>query len=283
MSAAISLSDPIAAPVPGVARLSVRAEGGRTHLVDLDQVAPLRLMLPHVARDEPLTAFLTNTSGGLVGGDAMQVSVSVGADASALVMAQAAEKVYRSLGADCRIDVTLEADSGAWLEWLPQETILFDAARLRRQTRLDLAPDARAMAGEILVFGRTAHGEVVNSGLIRDAWQVRIGGRLVWADALHMDGDLRGPLDSASGFAGHHACATLVLYAPGPEAQRDVLRDLPPPEGVRFGVTVINGLLVGRWLGRDALALREHFASVWGGLRAAAAGLPARLPRLWYI
>lgn len=267
----------------GRAVLAVRAHAdGVTRLADLRQEAPQRILFPRMPQGEPFTACLANTSGGIVGGDRMEVSVRVEPGAKALVMAQAAEKVYRSLGPDSRVSVDLTVEAGGLLEWLPQETIVFDAARLRRTTRLNLAPDAVALAGEMLVFGRQAHGESLTTGLVRDAWEVRVGGRLVWADALHLDGDLPAVLAHPAGLDGARATATLIVHAPHQEALRDIVRDKPAAAGVVRGATVVGGLLVVRWLGHDALAMREDFGGVWRALRVAVTALPPRLPRLWH-
>ena len=158
-----------AAGVHGVVELAFAADGDETRLSVLYQRAPLRVLFPKVYGGSMPTAVLVTTSGGLVGGDSMDVSVVARAGSSALVTAQAAEKVYRSTGADCRIHMRLKVEDDGWLEWLPQETILFEGARLRRITELDIGRGGRAMAGEILVFGRTASGETLTRGLVRDA------------------------------------------------------------------------------------------------------------------
>lgn len=274
---------PRRAAVEGRARVAVKAADGLTRLADLRQEAPLRVLFPRVPAAEPLTAVVTNTSGGLVGGDRLDLEVVAGPGARLLAMAQAAEKVYRSLGPDVRVETRLRAEAGAWLEWLPQETILFDAARLRRRTVLDLAPDATCLAGEMLVFGRAAHGERLRAGLARDAWEVRVDGRLVWADALHLDGDLAAVLGHPATFDGAGLTATLLHHGPEAAALRDALRDRAVPDGVRRGSTIVKGLLITRWLARDVLAARTDFAACWAFLRHATAGLPDRLPRLWHV
>ena len=150
-------------------------------------------------------------------GDRLSTSVSLTDGARALVMAQAAEKVYRSgAEAEARVSVHLSAGPGCWLEWLPRETIVFERARLRRDSALDMDPGAAVLAGEILVFGRRAHGETLSAGLIRNAWRVRIGGRLVWADALHMEGDLTRHRLAAAGLDGAEALATVIAHLPDP-------------------------------------------------------------------
>lgn len=270
--------------VVGQAALAVRAEGGVTRLADLHQRDPLSLKLPLPARGDILEASLITTSGGIVGGDRLEVSVSAGPGARLRVYPQAAEKVYRSQGPDSRIEVSLEAEAGSWLEWLPQETILFEGARLRRRTSLRLDAGARVLAGEFLVFGRRASGETLSRGLIHDAWRVRRGGELAWAEAFHAEGDLSGPLASAAGLGGAGAFASLVYAADGAADLLPELRArLPKEEGdARHALTAVSGLVVGRFLG-EALAVRRAYGDFWAAARAFLGGLPACLPRLWHL
>jgi urease accessory protein len=198
-------------------------------------------------------------------------------------MGQAAEKIYRSAGGTARLGITLSAGPYAWLEWLPQETILFEGCKLARRTLLNVDPTARTLTGEILVFGRKAHGETLKTGMIRDEIAIKRDGRAVWADALHLDGDLRAALDHGTAFAGASATALLILHAPDLIPHRDALRELAPPEGVRFGATVVAGLLIARWLAWDTHAMRRHYADAWTLLRSQAGGLPPRMPPLWHI
>ncbi|WP_420347809.1 urease accessory protein UreD [Pelagibius sp.] len=264
--------------------MSLRHLDGETRPADLYQRDPLSLRLPRPARGDILEACLITTSGGIVGGDRLEIAVTAGQGAQARVYPQAAEKVYRSTGADSRIDVTLTSDEGCWLEWLPQETILFDGARLRRRTTLDLAAGSRVLAGEFLVFGRRASGEQLARGLIHDAWRVRRGGTLVWADALHMDGDLAAPLTSPACLGGATAFASMIYAADDAASHLAALRDLLPPESdaVQHALTAVNGLIVGRFIG-EAMAVRGSFGRFWGAARAALADLPPLLPRLWYL
>ena len=271
--------------VSGRAVIGWAEREGRTRLADLYQHDPLRVFFPAPALGDLPTAVLVTTSGGLVGGDRLEVSVSAGAGASALVTAQAAEKIYRSAGADCLIDIRLRAEAGAWLEWLPQETIVFDRARFRRRVAVDIDMEARILAGEMLVLGRTAMGEAVTEGRIRDEWEVRRGGRLIWADRLRLEGDLAGTILRTSCLDGARAIATALYAAPDAAAALATARPLvdAAEDGVRAGCTVLGGLLIARWIGRDALAVRVSFAAFWAGFRHAVADLPAVLPRLWHI
>jgi urease accessory protein len=270
--------------VAGEAVLTVRAHDGVTRLADLYQRDPLSLRLPQPDTGDILEASLITTSGGIVGGDRLAVAVTAGPGARLRVYPQAAEKIYRSLGPDSRIAITLKAEAGAWLEWLPQETILFEGARLRRDTRVEASAGARVLAGEFLVFGRRASGESLTQGLVHDAWRLIREGRLAWADALHVEGDLAAPLASAACLGGAGAYASLVYAADDAPARLAALRALLPPEsdGSRHALSAVNGVVVGRFLG-DALAVRRCYGSFWSAARAALAGLPPRLPRLWHL
>lgn len=274
--------------VHGAATVRFEHRHGETRLATLYHHDPLRVLMPTPRRDDLPIAVLATTSGGMVGGDRMDIALSVGSGARALVTTQAAEKVYRSTGADCRIDTALSVEDGAWLEWMPQEAIVFEGSRLRRLTRIDLSGNGRVIAGEMLVFGRAAFGETVTRGLIRDAWEVARDGRLIWADALHLDDDIAEALAHPAGFGGAAACATLLHAAPDAARHLDAVRALAEPlaqssEGARIGATALDGLLIVRILGGDARAVRRAYAALWSGLRAEAAGLPTRLPRLWEV
>ncbi len=237
-------------------------------------------------------AVLVTTSGGVVAGDRLSIAVRLAAGASAHVTAAAAEKIYRSTGATTEIVQDLVVASAGWLEYLPQETILFDGARLRRHTAVAVARGAGFLGGGILVFGRRARGEGFNHGLLHEDWQVSRDGALVWGDALHLDDDNGGGIAAIVAepacFDSAAACATLIL-APrndDPRAFVDAARAVQQrltAGGLRAGVTVVGGLLVARWLAAEPLPLRRAFADLACHWREAAMGLPARLPRLWHV
>ncbi|WP_158292122.1 urease accessory protein UreD [Paracraurococcus ruber] len=253
--------------------------GQVTVLRHLYQQSPLRILFPTPEPGEPPTAALLNCAGGLAGGDALRQAVRLEAGARATLSTAAAEKLYRSLGPGTRIDSRIVLDQGAVLEWIPQETILFDGARLDRRLRADLAPGAMLLAAETLVFGRAARGERMTQGLVRDRWRLHGPQGLLWADALALEGDLGAALQAPFGFAGAEALGTLLLAGGEAEAGRDLLRSLP--EAAPGGATIPRpGLLLARWLGRAA-DVRQAVGAAILALRAAQLGLPARLPRLW--
>jgi urease accessory protein len=264
----------------GVARIAFAARDGVTHLAQLFQKTPLRVLRPHPAPGDPPCAVLANTGGGIVGGDALRVRVGLGPGAAAVITSQAAEKVYRSAGADATVDAALDLADQAWLEWLPQETILFDRARLRRTLRVDATAQARLVAAGMLVFGRRARGERFATGLFRDRLEVRVGGRLVWADALHL-AEPGALLDAPFAFAGAAALATCIYLAPDAKRRIGLARDLAESPDVRSGATNVGPLLIVRWLAADPAPLRRAVQRFCARFRHAVAGLPERVPAIW--
>jgi urease accessory protein len=265
----------------GLARVHVRNVEGATRLSLLEQRSPLRVLLPSVPAAEAIEAVLINTGGGVVAGDRLAVEIVAGARTRLRATSQAAEKVYRSQGPPSALEVRLDAGRDAWLEWLPQETILFDRSAFRRRLLLEVARSARVLAGEILVLGRAAHGERLTCGSIRDRWSVRRGGRLLWVDALRLEGGLEACLEARFGFAGARALATVIYVAEDAERWLEPARDLLAAAGISAGATCLPGILIARALGAEADALRRAFGGLVTRLRARIAGLPERLPTVW--
>jgi urease accessory protein len=280
---------PGAGVAPGAVEIGFSSAGGRTRLSHLYQRNPQRAFFPLSEPDDRAAlAVLVTTSGGLVAGDRIVIDIRAEADAVAHVTTSAAEKIYRSTGATTQIAQSIAVGARAWLECLPQETILFDGARLRRHTTVAVAPGGGFLGGNILIFGRRARSERFTYGLLHEGLEVRLAGHLVWGDALHIDGGVATMLDDAACFDGAAACATLILAPPDGEPARFVDRGraaqarMPTP-GLRAGITVVNGIVVARWLAAEAAALRRAFADLACLWRHAAMGLPARLPRLWSV
>jgi urease accessory protein len=272
----------------GAAEIGFARRGGETRLTHLYQRDPLRVLFPVPAAGDPRLAVLLTTSGGLVAGDRLDIGVHLATGAAAHVTASAAEKVYRSLGPTTTIRQSLSVGAGAALEFLPLETILFDRARLYRETAVELGPGAAFLGGDILVFGRRARGERFTRGFLREVWQVRREGRLVWGDALHLEDDVAGIIDDPACFDGAAAFATMILAPAGREARAflDGVREIQSAtaaSGVRAGVTAIAGLIIARWLSSDAAALRRAYTDLASHLRCEAMGLAPSLPRLWQV
>jgi urease accessory protein len=272
----------------GLAEIGFGQSNGLTRLTHLYQRDPLRVLFPAPAAGDPPLAVIVTTSGGLVAGDRLDIAVTLAPGAAAHVTASAAEKVYRSTGRTTTIGQSLVIGAGAALEFLPPETILFDGARLRRETRIDLAPGSAFLGGDIVVFGRRARGESFTSGFLREVWEVRRGGELVWGDALHLEDDVERIVAHPACFDGAAAFATMIL-SPSEQDPRRFLECARAVQAtgaggiLRAGVTAIAGLVIARWLAADASLLRRAYASLACHFRCTALGLAPRLPRIWHV
>ena len=266
---------PIHQRANGRAELVLGAGASGARLRHLFHAAPLRVLFPDTDPGDPTLGALVNVAGGLAGGDTIATRLELEADARFTATTPAAEKIYRSLGAETRIAAELVLGEGSCCEWLPQETIIFEGGRLARRLDVALAPGARLLAAEMLVLGRAARGERLTQGSVLDRWRIRRGGRLLWADTLRLDNPAAAR-DARFALGGAGAIATLLLAAPEAARHRDLAREaaggaasLPAPD-----------LLVARWAG-EASAVRAGLGTAIAALRHAAFGHPARLPRLW--
>jgi urease accessory protein len=250
--------------------LSVEAANGVTRRKRVHEAGSLRVRFPNPVSDA-LEAVIANTGGGMTGGDHFTIDLALGAGASLVAGTAAAEKIYRSTGADAVIGVTLSVGEGARLAWLPQETILFNRARLARGIDVALAADASLVMAEAVVFGRAAMGEAMEHGFWSDRWRVRCGGRLVFAENARLDGAIREKTARAAVAGGGIALAT-VLVAPGDDATLAAVRALD--FSGEAGISAWNGIAVARLVARDGAALRRD-------LMALLAALGQPVPRLW--
>jgi urease accessory protein len=282
----------------GELRVAVKRFGAETVLDELRQVGCLKARFPRRVVPGWMDVVMLNTGGGVAGGDRLDFSFAAGVGGRVTIAAQAAERFYRALAVDApsRVRTRLAVEAGGALEWLPQETILFDRCAVERRLEVDLAADACFLGVETLVFGRTAMGERVRQGFLRDLIRVRRGGELLLHDAIRMDGDIDASLQRAAIGAGAAAVATMVYVAPDAAEKLDAVRaswngvtespssswpgsTRPSAHGGSFteaAASVWNGMLVARILGSDGASVRGAVIAALDVLREA-----RPLPRVW--
>ncbi len=256
-----------------------------TRLTKREHFGPLRVQKALYPEGESVAhAIIVHPPGGVVGGDELRMSVHAGDGAQVLLSTPGAAKWYRANGHVSRQRIEVHVGAGAALEWLPQETILFDQADVRFDSHIELAADARYIGAEILCFGRTASGERFNDGRVRQHLSVRVDGKLLWLEQGSLQGGsdaMQGPL----GLAGHTVCANMVCV--GGPLKRDVIeqvRNACAPlatDAGQFGATQMKSLVTLRYLGHSSEVARQVMLAAWQVLRPALLGREATELRIW--
>ena len=254
----------------------VRAADATTHLAALTEWGGYRLAFPKT-HARHLEAVQINTGGGVVAGDQLDFALAVGAEADLVFTTPSAERIYRSPGPVSEINARLRVAPGGRLDWLPQETILYSGARLRRRYEIDLARSSRLLLVETLVFGRIASGEVMADGLLHDLWRVRRDGELVFAEALRLEGDFASLLARPALAAGGRAAALLLFIADDAEDRLSIVRDGLEDASSICGASAWNSLLVTRFLAVRPADVRKDVIKIVERLGS------RRVPRAWSV
>jgi urease accessory protein len=224
---------------------------------------------------------LLHPPGGIVGGDTLTFQAVVGSGGHVLLTSPAATKFYRSASRSAELNQIMTVESGAVLEWLPQETIVFNAANVHACTRVDIAADAAFIGWESVALGRPASDEPFDAGVFRQSFELWCDEQPAWIDRVRLGGGdeiLRGDW----GLGGFTVSGTLLARPAAPELLpmvREILQVGEIPG--RFAATRVDDILICRGLARQALALREVFERVWSAVRQPITGRCACAPRIW--
>jgi urease accessory protein len=257
----------------GAAMVVLDHRAGKTRLVRLHQSGSAKAILPQVGA-VPEVVFL-NTSGGLTGGDALSFGLSIGPNTRAVATTQTAERAYRAGAGSAKVTVDLSVGQGGHLDWLPQETILFEASALDRRTVIDLASDASCLALEAVILGRPAMGEVVRHVMLRDTRLIRRNGGVVMMEPLFIN-DAALCAGSAV-LAGARAFASLIMLGQGVDTALQAARSVLDEPGVVAAASAWDGKLSVRMMAVDGWPLRQQIRRVLDAIR------PLPLPRVWQM
>jgi len=265
--------------------LGFEARGERSVLSRRRHEGPLRVQRSFHPEGAPCHSYLIHPPGGVVGGDRLEVDISVASGAHALVTTPAAAKFYRSAGPWARQNQRFRVASDASLEWLPALNILHGGARVRMHNRFELQPGARLLAWDLLGLGRPGSGDGFDTGACDAGLQVWHGDHPLLDERVRLDGGSP-TLTAPWGLGGQGYLATLVAW-PATPAMLDALREaMDSRPGPHPGCTLLNaeagnGLLVCRWLAPAGEALWEALVASWSVLRPLVMGRPACPPRIW--
>lgn len=265
--------------------LGFASTGARTVLRENRHYGPLRVQKAlYPEGDAVCQAIILHPPSGIAGGDHLAIKVAVDSEAHAQLTTPGAGKWYRSGGTDASQQVTLNVGPGATLEWLPQESIVFDGAVASMDTRVSLAADSRYLGWDILCLGRAAAGERFTHGRFDLHCRIDRDGKPLWIERGGLTGS-DAMLASPAGWAGATVCGTLLCSFPELPQQAtallEALRAIAPADGATHALTAPPGLLIARYLGNSSEAARLWFAELWKILRPACCARPAVIPRIW--
>jgi urease accessory protein len=277
----VSWSDKHLQRAKGVCRIAVAGSKDENEIVEVFQQSPLRVIFPRIDGAAAKEAVLINTGGGIAGGDRLECSVTAMAGASIAVTSQTAERVYRALDQPARILTKLRVDDGAKLGWFPHETIVFNWARLHRDTEIELSFGSELVALEWLVFGRAAHGEQMVGGEIRDSWRVKKEGRLIWADSFRISEEIFPQLNRKALLNNCKAIATLIYFGPELAKRLDLLREISLSLDCRCAATSVADLIIVRLAAEEASNLKLALHALLQRLGSEFGDGPFRVPKMW--
>jgi urease accessory protein len=259
----------------GEGRLAAKRSAEATRLDVLYQEGCAKIRLPQ-SFDGTMEAVLINTAGGLTGGDRIDWAFTAGEGTRLTATTQACERVYKALAGTATVETRIDVGAGARVDWLPQETILFDRSSLTRRLEVDLAGDATFLAVEAVLLGRKAMGEQVETGFFRDRWRIRREGKLIHAEEARLIGDVALVSGEQAVLAGARAFATVLFCGRDAEAYLEPLRRLIG-DG-EAGASHWQDKLVARVVAPDGFALRKKLIPLISHLRNGAS-----VPKVWTL
>lgn len=254
----------------------------RTVLVERMHSGPLVVQKPLYPEGERVChAVIVHPPGGIAGGDELQLHATVETGAHALLTTPGAGKWYKANGRAALQQLDFVVARKGILEWLPQETILFDASRAHMSTRVTLSNDASYAGWEILCFGRRAAGEKFSEGTLKQSTRIVRDGVLIWNDCAAFTAGDR-VMTSPVGMNNASVSATFIVAAGTlPAAVLDECRALLPRASDKFGVSALPEVFAARYLGDSAEQARDYFSVLWQLLRPWYAQIPMQTPRIW--
>jgi urease accessory protein len=265
--------------------LQFRLDGEKTLLRKSYAQAPLKIQRPFYPELNLCHTVILHSAGGMVGGDRLSYNINLAPASQALITTAAAAKIYRSAGDFSQQQVVINLDRDAYLEWLPQDTIIFNSALYSQNLRVNLAPGATFCAWDIVRLGRSARSESFTQGCWQNALEVWKNGQPLWIDRQQITGDQWKSLQATAGqpilglmvWLGEPVGADLI-------AKIRALASQPENKsGTSFGVSAVAAGLVCRYRGDDRQAVQRWFIEIWTLLRQHSRQRSACIPRVWQL
>ncbi len=273
-----------------IARLNLdySLEAGRS-VARFEHQGPLRILQSlYPEGDAVCHNVLVHPPSGLVGGDVLDMRVTVGRGAHGLVTTPGATRFYRSEAGLATQQVQVQLHDGARLEWLPLEALAYSGCDALNLARFELAPTAELMAWDLTALGLPHAQQPFERGTFRQ--HLEIPG--VWLERGTMAAEDERLMNSPLGLAGQRCMATLVFAAGSgiapdrAEAALEAARAAieASPLRLQAGTTQAHPqVIVLRVLAPVVEPAMQLLRPVWAAWRQALWGLPGTLPRLWSL
>lgn len=264
-------------------QLTFAHDGATTRLHRVGGHGPLYVQKPFYPEPDVCHAYLLHPPGGVAGGDLLHTGIDVTSNAHALLTTPAATKHLRSRGPRSKTTLHITVADHAVVEYLPQETIVFNGANATSQTTIDLRDNAHMISWETVCLGRPANGEVLQAGTLAQTlrinrWCARRQRLLpVLIDQQRWQGGGT-ELSAAWGLHNHPVLGTLFA-AP---ADVDMLALLRARSDVAVACTLVNGVLIGRLRGPSTEMVSERLQALWQALRPLLLQRTAVAPNIWH-
>ena len=270
----------------GKLNLVYRERQNKTILIKSQNQAPLKIQRPFYPEGQSVChSVILHTAGGIVGGDKLSCNFHLQSQAKALITTAAANKIYRSNGLQARQNIEIKIDNHACLEWLPQESIVFNRANYQQDIRIELAKEANFISWEITRFGRTARVEKFVRGEWRSHIEIWRENKPLWIDRQYLPGSEE-IFHSPHALAGKPIVGTLVYI--GQPVSTEIIQQArslwePLCSSSSYGVTRLENGLLCRYRGNSTTEVRNWFISVWHLLRISFLNRTSCLPRVWML
>lgn len=253
--------------------IALKAEDEQTRVSRFYQEGCLKAR--HLRHKNMLEIVSMNISGGIAGGDVLTSRVELGAGTRSVFTSQAAERIYRTLGEASRVTTKISLGQNATLNYLPQETILFDGFSLNRTLEIDFADGAKCVGLETLIYGRAAMGEIVHNGNLQDRIILKRNGNLLCRDVITVNGDIAAFLDLPG--IGVRSQAMTSIFSVGSETDNLAPRLRDELGQHLAGISINKNIIFLRIIADEANELRQAVVSALNFLNGGA------LPRVWQI
>lgn len=261
-------------------RLVYEHSGSRTIISQRDHIGPLVVQRPFYPEGAPCHTYILHPPGGVVAGDQLSIHIHTKSGAHALLTTPAANKFYRSNGELAQIEQSLIVDDEATLEWLPQESIYYQACKVNSSTLVQLASNANFIGWEITCLGTPAGGQHFDKGTLRQKFELWQADKPLFIDRALLQGE-NNILTARWGLRGYSVLGTLLIY-PGDKTQLEEIRSLYDDTATYlFSTSLINKVIVCRCLGHGSEQVKQVFTRVWSKIRPLLINKPVSIPRIW--